>query len=163
MSLSMDPIDNGEILVILLGQCIDSWWIGTSLASFFQYWNTEPYHPSFTLKGSSSGRKATQKIPKWSLKLIRYTRLLPWQRARKAESPSQMKGSWAAKKSLKKANLIPAVWKTFRPTEAPGKDILYLLSHPQAVQFLQVPSSLSCHPCCVGFGDEVVFESFLLL
>ena len=120
----MDPIDNGEILFILLRQCFDSWWIGTSLASFLQYWKTEPYHPSFTLKGSSSGRKATQKIPKWSLKLMRFTRLLPCQRTTRAESPSQMKGSQAAKKTLRRANLIAAVWKEFRPTEAPGKDIL---------------------------------------
>ena len=65
-----------------------------------------------------------QKISKWSLKLIRFTSLFPCQRAIKAESPSQMKGSWAAKKTLKRATLIPAVWKKFRPTEVTGKDIL---------------------------------------
>ena len=56
----MDPIDNGEILFILFG--IDPWWIGSSLASFLQYWNTEPFHPSFGLKGSPLGRKATKDL-----------------------------------------------------------------------------------------------------
>ena len=56
----MDPIDNGEILFILFG--IDPWWIGPSFSSFLQYWNTEPFHPSFGLKGSPSGRKATKDL-----------------------------------------------------------------------------------------------------
>ena len=159
----MDPIDNDEILFILLGHCIDSWWIGTSLATFLQYWNIEPYHPALTLKGSSSGRKETQKIPKWSLKLIRYTRLLPCQRAIKAESPTQRKGSWAAKKTLQRANLAPDVWKKVRPTEAPGKDFPQPAEPCAGSHVLQVPSFLSCHPCCVGFGDATAFESFLLL
>ena len=56
----MDPIDNGEILFILFG--IDPWQIGTSFPSFLQYWNTEPFHPSFRLKGSPSGRKSTKDL-----------------------------------------------------------------------------------------------------
>ena len=110
------------VIFILFG--IDPLWNGSSFTSFLQYWNIEPFRLSFSMKGSSSGRTATQKISKWSLKLIKFIRLLLCQRAIKAESPSQMKGSWTAKKTLKRATLIPAVWKKFRPTEPPEKDIL---------------------------------------
>ncbi|CAO2640487.1 hypothetical protein LEMLEM_LOCUS25365 [Lemmus lemmus] len=34
---------------------------------------------------------------------------------------------------------------------------------PAAVQCAQVPSSVSCHSCWMGFGDAAVFETFLLL
>ena len=100
------------------------------LVNWYKFGNFLPILKHWTIssfihsEGSSSGRKATQKIPKWSLKLIRFTRLLPCQRTTRAESPSQMEGSWAAKQTLRRANLIAAVWKEFRPTEAPGKDIL---------------------------------------
>ena len=98
------------------------------------------------MKGSSSGRTATQKISKWSLKLIKFIKLLPCQRAIKAESPSQMKGSWAAKKTLKRATLIPVVWKSLDQLRHLEWAFSSPLIHLYAVQFLQVPSFCELSP-----------------
>ena len=103
--------------VLILGELVSVWQVSSNIETLYgvtlhSLWREAP-QAGWQLKRCQNGPW------NWSDSLGSFP-----DRATKAESPSQMKGSWAAKKTLKRANLIPAVWKTFRPTEAPGKDIL---------------------------------------
>ena len=95
-----------------------------------------------------------QKISKWSLKLIRFTRLLPCQRAIKAERllrwkevelqrPDQLPRSRKKKKR--------GAWKRVRPTEASRKCTLQPAELPAGCAVSsRFPAFVSCHPCWGG-------------
>ena len=104
-----------------------------------------------------------QKISKWSLKLIRFTRLLPCQRAIKAERLLRWKEVELQRRLSKEPPSYQLSGRSLDQLRHLEWTFSSPLIHLHVVQFSRFPAFVSCHLCWVGFGDAAVFELFLLL
>ena len=87
-----------------------------------------------------------QKFSKWSLKLIRFTRLLPCQRAIKAERLLRWKEAELQRRLSKEPPSYQLSGRSLDQLRYLEKTFSKPLRHLQAVQFLQVPSFCELSP-----------------
>ena len=159
----MDPIDSGEILVILLGQClilaelVPVWQVSSNIETL----NHITLH-SLWREAPQAGRqlKRSQNGP-WNWSDTRGS--FPAREQWKLKVPLRWKEAELPRRLSKEPTSDQLSGRSLYPLRLLERTFSNLLSHLQAVQFLQVTSIWSCQPSCVGFGNAAVFESFLLM